>query len=883
VPHRSKDVQMQDYPRGTVTFLFTDIEGSTRLWQDHHLAMTRAYVRHDAIFAESIAGHGGVRYKTIGDAFQVAFATAASAVAAAFEIQQALTAESWELSAPLRVRMALHTGAVDPDPHGDYRSPVLNRLGRLLGAGYGGQVLLSQATMELCRDSLPAGATLSDLGEQRLKDLFRPERVYQLGGAGLLEDFPALKTLDYRPNNLTAQPTPLVGREAEVSAVQGLLARDDVRLVTLTGTGGTGKTRLGLQVAADSLDTYADGVYFVDLSALTDPGLVSGTIANTLRVPEDGERSPAERLTAHLREKRLLLVLDNFEHVTGAARLVSELLANCPGLKVLVTSRIRLQLRGERTFPVPPLALPDPQRMPSLDVLTQYEAVRLFLDRAQEHKPDFTIDNDNAPAISEICVRLDGLPLAIELAAARVRMLPPEAMLRRLVTRLPMLKGGAHDLPARQQTLRGAIAWSHDLLTAEEQALFRRLASFRGGCTLEAVEAVAGDDATVEVFDGLERLVDHSLLRQTETSGEPRFAMLETIREFGMEQLEASSEADDIHRRHAGFFAALAAEYLDVEEMGPWMDRMEADHDNLRATCDWALTHDLSIALGLVGPITQFSAWRGYLEEALAWLERVLAHCGPDAEVDDRLLVHRALSYVALLRNDLDLAWENGTVAATLLRSLDKPKLLASTLSTLVSVASGRGDTEQEIALSNELAGIAGTLEDEFAVSGILNTLGYTACQRGELDQAWTWLTESLRLARKIDDDALVTNSLQSFADLCRARGEIELAESSSREGLMRAWEGKVFALVPDHLESLAILAALKQQEERAARLFGAEEAVREETGYPRDPSSEVDYLRHLELTKDALGEEAFAAAYAAGAALPVEDAIREALAEASA
>jgi class 3 adenylate cyclase len=258
---------MQDYPRGTVTFLFTDIEGSTRLWQDHHAAMTRAYVRHDAIFAESIAEHGGVRYKTIGDAFQVAFATASSAVAAAFEIQRALTAESWELPAPLRVRMALHTGAVDPDPDGDYRSPVLNRLGRLLGAGYGGQVLLSQSTMELSRDSLPTGATLTDLGEQRLKDLFRPEHVYQLGGSGLLDDFPALKTLDYRPNNLTAQPTPLVGRESEVSAVRSLMARNDVRLVTLTGTGGTGKTRLGLQVAADSLDTYADGPFPSSLPA----------------------------------------------------------------------------------------------------------------------------------------------------------------------------------------------------------------------------------------------------------------------------------------------------------------------------------------------------------------------------------------------------------------------------------------------------------------------------------------------------------------------------------------------------------------------------------------------------------------------------------------
>jgi predicted ATPase len=575
-------------------------------------------------------------------------------------------------------------------------------------------------------------------------------------------------------------------------------------------------------------------------------------------------------------------VLDNFEHVTGAARLVSELLAACPGLKVLVTSRIRLQLRGEQIFPVPPLALPDPQRMPSLEVLTQYEAIRLFLDRAQEHKADFSITNDNAPAIAEICVRLDGLPLAIELAAARVRMLPPEAMLRRLDTRLPMLKGGAHDLPARQQTLRSAIAWSHDLLTGEEQTLFRRLASFRGGCTLEAAEAVAGESG-IDVFDGVERLVDHSLLRQTETSGEPRFAMLETIREFGTEQLGASSETNATNRRHAGFFAALAAEYQDVEEMGPWMDRMEADHDNLRAACDWALTHDLQVAMGLVGPITQFSAWRGYMEEALPWLKRVLAHCGPDGPVDDRLLVLRAISYIALLRNDLDLAWDNGVAAARILRSLDKPKLLASTLGTLISVASGRGDTDAELGLSNELAGIVDKLDDEFAISEVLNTLGYSALKRGILDQAWTWHSESLRLARKCGDVGLVANSLQGFADVCRARGDLDLAESSSREGLARAWEEKVVALVPGHLESLAIIAALTQRKHRAARLFGAEEQIREDTGYPRDPSYEDDYRRHLALAREGLGEEAFAAAFAEGAALPAEDAIREALAEASA
>ncbi|MDQ3656754.1 MAG: adenylate/guanylate cyclase domain-containing protein, partial [Chloroflexota bacterium] len=360
---------MPELPHGTVTFLFTDIEASTRLWQDHPDVMPAVYARHDSILRDAVAAHGGVVFKTIGDAFQIAFPTAPAAVAASWTAQHGLQAEPWTLPEPLRVRMALHTGAVDPDPDGDYRSPVLNRLGRLLMAGHGEQVLLSQATMELCRDQLPSGTDLRDLGEQRLKDLYRPERIYQLAGEGLLANFPAPRTLDARPNNLVAQPNPLIGREAEVTALRALLERKHVRLVTLTGPGGTGKTRLSLHVAAELLDAFPAGVFVVELAAISDPDLVPGAIAQVLRVKQVPGTPIITTLAQHFEQRHLLLVLDNLEQVIGVASFVGDLLAACPTVKILVTSRIRLNLRGEHEYPVTPLDLPDLQHLPRLDVL----------------------------------------------------------------------------------------------------------------------------------------------------------------------------------------------------------------------------------------------------------------------------------------------------------------------------------------------------------------------------------------------------------------------------------------------------------------------------------------------------------------------------------
>src|ERR671910_193422 len=553
---------MSSLPTGTVTFLFTDIEGSTAMWERSPQAMQRALARHDEILRRAIEERGGNVFKTVGDAFCCAFWTATDALDAALEIQRTLFDEKWQETGPLMVRMALHTGAAE-ERDGDYFGPPVNRVARLLSAAHGGQVLLSLPAQELVRDQLPAGTSLRDLGEHSLKDLFRPERVFQLVSLDLPSVFPPLRTLDAYRNNLPLQPTPLIGREKEIAEVCDLLSHDETRLLTLTGPGGTGKTRLALQAAADLLDDFPDGTFFAPLATLTEAELLIPAVAETLGVKETGEQPLDETLKDYLGERRLLLVLDNFEQVLEAAPAVTELLAVTPDLKVLVTSRAPLRLYGEKDYAVPPLSIPDVRHLPDLKTLSQYEAVRLFIERAKSTKVDFEVTDESAPAVAEICVRLDGLPLAIELAAARIKMLPPRAMLQRLSSRLKLLTGGARDLPERQRTLRGAIEWSFALLDEGERTLFGRLAVFSGGRTLEAIEAIcdAEGDLPVDTFDGVSSLVDKSLLRQEEgPGGEPRFVMLETVHEFAREKLQESGEAEQIKRAHAQYFLTLAEE-----------------------------------------------------------------------------------------------------------------------------------------------------------------------------------------------------------------------------------------------------------------------------------------------------------------------------------
>src|SRR5829696_8319575 len=618
--------QMPELPSGTVTFLFTDVEGSTKLWERYPQAMEASMARHDELLRGVMESSGGFVFKTIGDAFCVAFPSAPHALEAALAAQRALLSEEREKTGPLRTRMALHTASAQ-ERGGDYFGPPLNRIARLLSAGHGGQILLSSATKELVRDALPEGASLRALGERRLKDLLRPERVFQLISPELPASYPPLKTLDARMNNLPAQPTPLIGRGRELGEVCDLLRAEGLRVLTLTGPGGIGKTRLGLQVGAELLDEFEEGVFFVALAPITDPALVPSAIAEALGVVEAADQPLEEALKDYLRSKELLVLLDNFEQVLGGAPLVGQLLSACPKLKVLATSRSVLRVYGEQEYPVPPLELPSPGRLPPIDRLSQYEAVRLFIERAKAAKPDFSVTDENAPAVAAICARLDGLPLAIELAAARIKLLTPAAMLERLGSRLKLLGGGARDLPERQRTLRGTIEWSHALLDEGEQVLFARLAVFSGGRTLEAIEAVcdAKGDLPMDALEGVSSLLDKSLLRQEEgPEGEPRFVMLETIHEYTRERLGASGEAEEVRRLHAEYFLALAEEAeaeLSGADQLAYLERLEAEHDNFRAALTWSLERASVTALRMAAALARFWEKRSYFSEGSSWLE----------------------------------------------------------------------------------------------------------------------------------------------------------------------------------------------------------------------------------------------------------------------
>jgi len=835
---------MVHLPRGTVTFLFTDIASSTRLWQEHPEAMRQAYARHDAILRSAITQHNGIVYKVIGDAFQVAFPTAAGALAAALTAQRALAQEVWlafALPEPLRVRMALHVGAVDPDPDGDYRSPLLNRLGRLLGAGHGGQILLSQAVRGLAQGQLPNGAAARDLGAHQLKDLLEPEHIWQLVHPDLPNDFPPLATLDQQRHNLPLQPTPLIGREREVAAVGELLRRDNVRLVTLTGPGGTGKTRLALQVAAELVDDYPDGVWFVPLAPLTDPDLVPAAIATALGVQEAGGAPLVDVLQDYFRSKDLLLVLDNLEHLLEAAPVVGSLLAAAAGLTVMTTSRAPLRLRAEHEYTVPTLTLPRRRPPPSLAQMTQFEAVRLFVDRAMAVKADFAITNETAPAVAEICHRLDGLPLAIELAAARVRLFPPQAMLARLEQRLPLLTGGARDLPARQQTLRNAIAWSYDLLSVDEQKLFRRLSVFAGGWTVDAAETVAGSPASgevgIDVLEGLEQLLEHSLVYQHEDlEGALRFSMLETIREYALTQLEQAGEASEAHDRHAAYVLGLS-EHLRIAvwtfasgEISRWSAYFRGDVDNLRAALEWSLTHQPATALRLASNVRRFWFSLGLLREGRQWLEAALNGC-PDCPAMVRAEACYGLAGIMVLQGDYRHAREHARQMVDLARANGDQEWLARGLRMMGGIEAQAGNDTAAISFLEESLELFTTLGVDSGRMVSLSDLGYLLLNQGDPVKARAAFHECLDFDQRTGSEVDVATDLTNLGWCALELDELVEARDLFAKALLVLSARHVLEYIGEAIEGLASVASVSGQHERAARLFGAVQAIRASIG----------------------------------------------------
>ena len=910
-------------PTGTVTFLFTDIEGSTRLWETQHAAMQQALAHHDEILRDAIEANDGYVVKTTGDGAHAAFAISADAIAACLAAQRALKAHAWG-NLSIKSRMALHSGTAE-QRGGDYYGPALNRTARLMEAAHGGQVLLSLATEELVRDHLPADVALRDMGERRLKDLIRPERVFQLIAPDLPADFPPLKTLDARPNNLPAQTTPFIGREHEIRAIKEQLSNAKVRLLTLSGVGGTGKTRLALQAAADMVDEFEQGVFFVPLAALRDPALVLQTIAQAFDVREAAGRQLKEQLKDHLRGKQMLLVLDNFEQVIDAAPLLSELLSAAPGLKVLVTSREVLRLSGETDYPVPPLSLPDLRRLPPLNRLTQYEAVALFIERAVAVKPAFTVTNENAPAVAEICYRLDGLPLAIELAAARVRVLPPQRMLSELSHRLSFLMGGARDLPARQKTLRGAIDWSHDLLTADEQKLFRRLSVFVGGCALEAIDAVCNIEPALSVLETMESLVGKSLVKQTEAHGEARFVMLETIREYARDRLIAAGEAKRVRERHRACFLALAEEAkpkLMGAEQAEWLRRLDQEHDNLRAALDWSLIGPSSRGgLRLCGALQRFWWARGYLSEGRESCGRILGKKGAQGPTQERAKALNAAGVLAYQQGDYAAARALDEESLAIQRQLGDRKGIAASLNNLGLVACDQGDYsaaralyEESLAIKRELgdrSGIANSLNNlgnvafdqaEFAlarplyeeslaiarelvdregIARVLGNLGNVAKHQGDFASARALHEEGLAIKRELGFRQRIASSLNSLGSLASDQGDFASAQALYHEGLAMVSELGDKLGIAISLEGLAGVVAALGGSLRAARIWGAAERLRAEVGSPLSPRDRPDYDRRMAVARTALGDDAaFDRVRQEGGALTLEQAIEIALRE---
>ena len=728
-------------------------------------------------------------------------------------------------------------------------------------------------------------------------------------------------------SRLPAPLTPLVGREQEIAAVCALLWRPEVRLVTLTGTGGVGKTRLALGVAAAVNADFADGICLVALAPLIDPGLVLSTIAQALGVQEQGSRPLLEGLQDHLREKQLLLLLDNFEQVVSAAPVVAELLVAAPRLRVLVTSRTSLHLSGEHEFVVPPLALPDLRNLPPPDRLLQYGAIRLFVARAQAAHSAFVMTGENATAIAAICQQVDGLPLAIELAAGRSKLFAPQALLSRLRNRLTLLVGGAQDLPLRQQTLRGTIAWSYDLLGQDEKALFRRLAVFVGGCTLEAAEAVctAQGDLLIDVLEAVAALVDKSLLRQeTQADGQPRLLMLETIREYALERLAASGEAEAVRRQHAIFFLRFSEEAepkIRGAEHFLWRTRLEVEHDNLRAALRWTLeSQEAEMGMRLAFSLVAF--WRASNQdrEGRNWCEQVLAQPGTSARTAARAMallaagamtmfqgdlpqaqllleesiaigreVGRAakrtlalalalLAYGALLQGNLGAARELAEEGVRLFREVGEAWGTALALNHLGRATLELGDPVAARPLLEESAALfrAGNMQ---RLALPLNTLGRVALRQGDDTGARAYCEEALAVAQATGDELFIAEALAQLGTVALHVGDSGQATALYQQSLTLIWTRGYRECIAEDLAGLAAASSLLGQPERAARLFGAVEALREVSGIRLSPLPRADYDRAVEGIRAHLDEATFAQAWEKGRAMPLEQAIAEALA----
>ncbi len=916
-------------PTGTVTFLFTDIEGSTRLSQEHPDAMKDALARHHAILNAAIESNHGYVFQIVGDSFSAAFHNARDALQAALAAQRTLQAEAWGATGPIRVRIGLHTGAAHINagpshvPYSGYSTLASTQ--RIMAAGHGGQVLLSQVTCDLLQETLPTHAALRDLGIHRLKDLLHPVHLYQVTAPDLPSDFPPLKTLNAFPNNLPLQLTSFIGRARELTETKQLLS--SARLLTLIGPGGTGKTRLALQIGADLLTSFPDGVWLVDLAPLTDPGLMEQTVAYVLGLREAPGQPLIELLAEYLQARNSLLILDNCEHlVEVSAGLADHLLRACRYLKIMASSREALGIAGETVYRVPSLSLPKSDR--AISTLMQSESIQLFTERAQTAQPNFRMTDANASFAAQICLRLDGIPLAIELAAARIKMFSTEQIAARLDDRFRLLTGGSRTTLPRQQTLRALIDWSYGLLTEPERTLFRRLSVFIGGWTLEAAEQVCVEERSgYDVLDLLTRLVDKSLVITEETADGVRYRYLETIRQYSREKLLESDEVESIRDQHLDFYIQFAeaggAGMQGLRRM-TWTRQLEEEHDNLRAALEWGLARNPDYALHIAGALPHFWAPSGYAVEGHRWIQQALAcvQALPDltggAALRRQIARARALTglgYLAISQGDNQSGASHAEAGIEIYRQLENKRGLAFALLVLAMAREFLGEGARAETLLHESLALAHAESETAVAASALSTLARViASVRGDFETAHHYAEESIRISRAAGLDWFAASAVQMLGtlaayrnDYAEARARFEevipvlqglgarfnvtlvksdLAHLERQHGnLLRALEiyretivafeshGQRGA-VAHQLECFAFIASAQEQFERAAQLLAAAEILRENAGTPMTPNERVIYDRQAAAVREGMDESTFASSWRAGRAMTMKQAI---------
>lgn len=905
----------------TVTFLFTDIEGSTRLWEQEAERMRSALACHDALLRATVESNHGAVVKMIGDGVHAAFDDPLDAVRATVAIQCALADATMTNGVAFQVRYGLHVGAVERRDN-DFFGSQVNRAARIMSAAHGGQVLLSQAVVDRVRDRLPAEISLRDLGRVRLRDLTSPEHVYQLLHRQLRPDFPALRSLEAIPNNLPQQVTSFIGRERELAEVPALL--EGARLLTLLGVGGIGKTRLSLQIGANVMDAYPDGVWLVDLAPLVDATFIANAVARVLAVREEAGQPLPETLCRHLRGRRLLLILDNCEHLLdGCTQLVDAVLRAAAEPKIMATSREPLRLAGEQTYPLPTLSLPAPGA--SAEAIGRSEAVHLFVERGRLQQPGFVLTERQAPTVAALCAHLDGIPLALELAAARIRTLSVEDINARLGDRFRLLSGGSRNTLPRQQTLRALIDWSFDLLADEEQTLFARLAAFAGGWTLDAAEAVVAGNGILrdDVVDLLASLVDKSLVVADDDSN--RFRLLETIRAYAREQLQGGSDEAAANDRHLSYFLTFAETAALALRGGPeapkWMERLDLEHDNVQAALGWSVgeSKTLEAAARLCWALYRFWLRRGHWREGRKWCDAVLARDAGEIGKASRarvLLVAggmaerlgQAAESKALCEQTLALSQMTGDrhVEARALNLLSMSYLdqgdfarAQSLLEQAIRINRELGDRVAEISNvgnlgllfvhQGNLAAAREPLERELALSLELNDryyeasahrhLGSLAYQREDYVAAHAFHERALTIFRELRAPAGEVEQLRNLAETAVARGELATAVAMFGDALRAHRDLDYRHSAADCFDGMVGLAVKTGAYVEATKFCGAMDALREAVGAVATPSEVRRNSGYRVQCRDVLGDLKFEAAYVAGRSLTTDTAIEEALA----